>query len=100
MQILLTSLIVIAREILTFFAVFPRSSLSKNWSYHLFRNIAIFILENCSLYIQYHLSDVTLDLPIDSKQACTAIEKLLDKSVPLSTIEDLLQKFAAQQLIE
>ncbi len=50
--------------------------------------------------LQLYLNDVSLDFPIDSKQACSAISKILDTNVPLSAIEDLLQKFAAQQLIE
>ena len=45
------------------------------------------------------LCDVGLTLPIDSITLINSVSKTLDRDVPFTVVEDLLQKFAAQTLI-
>jgi hypothetical protein len=46
------------------------------------------------------LSDISLNFPLDMNQLGLLVSKALEKdSTPISAIEDLLEKFAAQQLI-
>ncbi|XP_064640544.1 N6-adenosine-methyltransferase subunit METTL3-like [Lineus longissimus] len=46
------------------------------------------------------LSDISLNFPLDASQLESLVSKALEKdSTPISAIEDLLEKFAAQQLI-
>ncbi|XP_013403912.1 N6-adenosine-methyltransferase catalytic subunit [Lingula anatina] len=45
------------------------------------------------------LQDVGLNLPVESVVLCSSVEKALEKEVALSSLDDLLEKFATQQLI-
>lgn len=49
--------------------------------------------------LQMILSDLSLDFPIDSVHLCGMISKQFEKTIPRSTIEDMLQKFSAQAVI-
>ena len=51
------------------------------------------------ILLQHYLSDVTLNFPKNSEQIASAVGKILSQEIPLSVVQDLLQKFAAQQLI-
>lgn len=49
--------------------------------------------------MQLYLSDVTLNLPIPASVIVTQVTKVLQQDVPVSAVYDLLEKFAAQQLV-
>ena len=60
------------------------------------------LLANVETQLQLYLSDVTLNFPLDGSvihNHVISLDPLVDKNVPFSVIKDLLQKFAAQQLI-
>ena len=49
--------------------------------------------------LQLALSDLSLNFPIDSVHLSSIVTKQVNKPVSISTVEDFLQKFAAQALI-
>ena len=57
------------------------------------------LLSQVETQLQLYLSDVTLNFPIEGNFLYNYVSKQLDNKFPLSAVEDLLQKFAAQQLI-
>ena len=46
-----------------------------------------------------YLSDITMNFPIEISAIMTSLTKEVKQEVPYRTVEDLLQKFAAQRLI-
>lgn len=46
-----------------------------------------------------NLCDIALNLPVDSRQLVASVTKSLNSEVPHDIVENLLQKFAAQELI-